>query len=588
MNARVASRKLSSSGIRSTAHRDLRMPRRLVIRLALIWGETLPSYVDRLAELYQVSLRSMLERIGIATGTRELPKGYGILLDSHNVERLVHTTGLSLEQIEGALFRKYEGVTYRLSGDEGELQRVALSEWMFIRGSQFCPRCLAESGGVWQIEWKLPWSFICPKHKIFLYDRCPECGKRPRSRLGRGGRLATPMRCNNTKRPSEACGCVLGKLPSIPASQRFVLAQRVINLKLQRGMERREFSEALSFFGELRSICQLIWNVYELSDFDVNAGAMHDALKSFVQERRRQRKSGAPNYGVICHSMAVFLRAAAIEKGLLLMGFGSQTDALHELNLISARTRAIHAGAAHRLRKAPRWLAEFIRRSGVPCMDLFQKMILDSKDFLAIKRVAYKACHIPQLFPIDDYAPFRRFLCGVPEHMGRRFCSMFALRLLGMNWEEVMRVLNLPSGAGCWAQGLLMRLDSQGVADLFFRELVAWAKRFGACESKVDYQFRRNSLRSFRTISMATWRRVCKESGVSVRRRSPYAAAWLWADCTGGDWRLSPAFEGVHPRSARRYERAVAGTISSVMVGLRNEATRRLSTSRRGADEEDN
>jgi hypothetical protein len=54
-------------------------------------------------------------------------------------------------------------------------------------GSRFCPACLGDSGGRWQLAWRLPWAFACPVHRRLLADLCPACGRRPAAhRLGLG------------------------------------------------------------------------------------------------------------------------------------------------------------------------------------------------------------------------------------------------------------------------------------------------------------------------------------------------------------------------------------------------------------------
>ncbi|MFE1907623.1 TniQ family protein [Streptomyces gardneri] len=41
------------------------------------------------------------------------------------------------------------------------------------------PHCLAETGGRWQLAWRLGWSFACTRHHILLADRCPACLRKP-------------------------------------------------------------------------------------------------------------------------------------------------------------------------------------------------------------------------------------------------------------------------------------------------------------------------------------------------------------------------------------------------------------------------
>ncbi|WP_412566119.1 TniQ family protein [Streptomyces nojiriensis] len=55
-------------------------------------------------------------------------------------------------------------------------QRRAHRQLLWGRaGSRFCPACLEETGGRWQVTWRLGWSFACTRHHVLLADRCPAC-----------------------------------------------------------------------------------------------------------------------------------------------------------------------------------------------------------------------------------------------------------------------------------------------------------------------------------------------------------------------------------------------------------------------------
>lgn len=41
--------------------------------------------------------------------------------------------------------------------------------------SRFCPRCLAESGGIWLTQWTGPLELVCTRHQVLLARRCPAC-----------------------------------------------------------------------------------------------------------------------------------------------------------------------------------------------------------------------------------------------------------------------------------------------------------------------------------------------------------------------------------------------------------------------------
>ena len=55
--------------------------------------------------------------------------------------------------------------------------------WMYftrpIIGSRYCPLCLKEDGNdpYFRLYWRMKCFTVCGKHKIFLFDKCPNCGK---------------------------------------------------------------------------------------------------------------------------------------------------------------------------------------------------------------------------------------------------------------------------------------------------------------------------------------------------------------------------------------------------------------------------
>jgi hypothetical protein len=158
--------------------------------------------------------------------------------------------------------------------------------------------------------------------------------------------------------------------------------------------------------------------------------------------------------------------------------------------------------------------------------------------------LSYEAKHIPQLFPQHEFMRFRRFFEGMPEERARLYCSMAAVKLLGFPWSQAICALDLPSSTRCFASDITVRLRRTGMYPEFAQDLCTWATSWGRSPDRIDYKLRRNALRSVRDFSESTWRNLCREGGVPRGRphgRSRYAAAWMWADATSGDWRKSPA-----------------------------------------------
>ncbi|MFE4612683.1 TniQ family protein [Streptomyces niveus] len=59
---------------------------------------------------------------------------------------------------------------------QGELTAWTAGAWILRRHSNFCPKCLSQDGR-WRLEWKLPCSFACLDHRVYLRNCCPRCGR---------------------------------------------------------------------------------------------------------------------------------------------------------------------------------------------------------------------------------------------------------------------------------------------------------------------------------------------------------------------------------------------------------------------------
>ena len=85
--------------------------------------------------------------------------------------------------------------------------------------SRFCPACLSETGGRWQLWWRLRWAFACPIHQCLLADTCPCCDRWQRIGPHPHGLVPTPARCsrkadNAYGRDLRRCGADLSAAPT--------------------------------------------------------------------------------------------------------------------------------------------------------------------------------------------------------------------------------------------------------------------------------------------------------------------------------------------------------------------------------------
>jgi hypothetical protein len=101
--------------------------------------------------------------------------------------RLVAVTGLSNACIGRVLLERFDGSALDLSRLRNGTPpgTVAVQEGALFWGTRTCPACLSESGGAWNLWWKLRLAVVCSTHKTMLVDHCPRCGIRPRH--GRSG-----------------------------------------------------------------------------------------------------------------------------------------------------------------------------------------------------------------------------------------------------------------------------------------------------------------------------------------------------------------------------------------------------------------
>ena len=98
--------------------------------------------------------------------------------------------------VRGLTLARYDGIALRLDRQSGRVVRNVL--WGRAAGSRFCPECLAQTGGRWQLAWRLGWSFACLNHARLLADACPQCGRmqrrqpHPQLQVPRPGTCACP------------------------------------------------------------------------------------------------------------------------------------------------------------------------------------------------------------------------------------------------------------------------------------------------------------------------------------------------------------------------------------------------------------
>lgn len=149
-----------------------------------VWPRTQPIMEDEL-------LTSWLVRTALAHGCSPLaltsiiwPKWRALSgdldrgLSSDRAISLASVAGCSVSEVSNCCLGSIaEAISGRPIGE-------ATWPWILVRGSrnlrsaaglQLCPLCFAEGPPYYRISGRLAWHFSCPRHHVWLIDRCPSC-----------------------------------------------------------------------------------------------------------------------------------------------------------------------------------------------------------------------------------------------------------------------------------------------------------------------------------------------------------------------------------------------------------------------------
>jgi hypothetical protein len=174
-------------------------------------GESLDSWLAVTASYLSVAVNDLCRALSLKS----------VLWPSRReVAAVVAATGLTTTVIEGmTLGGVYEGTALAFSP---KMKRLDVTfPFGPLSRSRYCPECLAESEGRWQLSWRLGWSFACVRHCSLLLDYCPQCHSGQRRFYGGHG-ISPPGLCH--------CGCNLFRVNAsrLPARSPIIDAQQLV------------------------------------------------------------------------------------------------------------------------------------------------------------------------------------------------------------------------------------------------------------------------------------------------------------------------------------------------------------------------
>ncbi|MUL78966.1 TniQ family protein [Mycolicibacterium sp. CBMA 226] len=201
-------------------------------------GESLDSWLEATAVRLGVTVRDVYAAMGFASPFSELWRHINRQLTDAEAEAIAAATSRAPQQVRNMTLSRYRD----LAGIDDAGRFTGAAPWARVHGSRFCPECLAASGGVWLLRWRLVWTFACTRHHCLLADHCPRCGDAQRYRYRVGPDAPHPGQCANpalgtvgSRRPR--CDADLGEAPvlQLPVDHPALAAQATIDALIDGG-----------------------------------------------------------------------------------------------------------------------------------------------------------------------------------------------------------------------------------------------------------------------------------------------------------------------------------------------------------------
>ena len=219
--------------------------RSLPIRVAPVSGEAIDSWLEFMANRLSVSWGEMLDALCLPLSGKGYPP-WTVDPSHKQLCEISQATGVPAVQLEEMALHRYNGRALVL--ECGRLTQAASSPWTRRSGSRFCPECLRQSGGRWQLAWRLGWTFACVTHRCLLADTCPACGVVPRIRPLPSFVVPQPGHCGNAptgerpvrRRRADRCAADLTGVcvAELAVGHPVLIAQQMIDSVISTGFAR--------------------------------------------------------------------------------------------------------------------------------------------------------------------------------------------------------------------------------------------------------------------------------------------------------------------------------------------------------------
>lgn len=495
------------------------MTRTLPLRVPPLPGEAIDSWLEYTAHRYGVPFGDVVEACGLP---RRNPPKWRLRMSEAECEGVATATGIDAETAADLTLSRFDGTAPQT---EAATRTLTTFPFGYRAWSRFCPLCLAETGGRWQLSWRLGWSFACVHHRCILADTCPACRRWQRRRSGAYSLVPVPGKCSSATSRSDACSCDFTEAETsvLPSADSIVVAQqRVLSIVHNNRTDLAVYRQHQASAKEgLRDLKALIARYLACAD----RNGLHWVLKSTGQDNLAHLADAAPTrWPHTTNTSHLITPAVAVHMAIATEWAVSILDET-TLERAADRARAVVVAAEGKVRL--KLEVELSRESPLMNGVLIKA---HNRTLSALTRLRYRASAPDPMLPspIDDR--LHRLLTRVPASLWpawsvrlvspgipsfARAREALAAMLLLVGTAEPMNSIIADCGLmnGPRAVSDCLRTFSRNPQwDAVSTALIRLSDYLNRVKPPIDYR-RRRSLDYSDLLTGARWKQVCRDTG---------------------------------------------------------------------------
>jgi hypothetical protein len=546
------------------------MERTLPLRVGIVDGEALDSWLEHLARRNNLAVRRLLPVLGLPTAA---VAGHDALVRRTPpplLRRMERQAGLDPGRLDAAVLEAYSHLG-----------------WEPLHGSRYCPACLDQSGGRWPRTWRLPWVFTCTTHDVLLADLCGGCGRLPRDQLSAAAGRHAPGTCPNLRERDHTCGHDLTAAPvvSLNADSPFLAAQHWIDARLAEAVA--DPRARVDDLRDLQAMATWIRRRTTVEDYTEHGPAAVEAFTAFMRTRRDGRR---PFEHQFTHPLLV---APVLTRAVTLLRTTDPAATLQLLRPLLCDPGHHHPDPGHH---HPVTVSEHTWRTLTPGLRTRLLHAVDA-ELPPLERLRYRSVAPAARLPDPHEGPAPERARWIPQllwpswsvrltppharaHQSDAFRNALATALLlpGHPQRQLRDVdadlrSRDPALALTLATVTLGRLQAAGHHDVL-TALVRLADYLDEYGAPIDYQ-RRRALGLDGVLPADQWQALALHAGEhpGQQRRHLDASRYLSALLTGNDLRTTSGRLGVRSAADRSTHLAFVASITPALrAGLHDHA----------------